>query len=65
MTFRLMATESRDMTQACPGTVAAAFAKAEVPSLSSGPIFAPAPHLQGDGRSTTSKDKLFRMSVDA
>jgi len=53
------------MTQACPGTVAAAFAKAEVPSLSSGPIFAPAPHLQRDGRSTTSKDKLFRMSVDA
>ncbi len=63
MTFRLMATGSQDMTQACPGTVAAAFAKAEVPFLSSMPFAAWV--LQGNGRSTTSQDKLFRMSVHA
>ncbi len=58
MTFGLMATAPQDMTQACPGTVAAAFAKAEVPSLSSIPITESAPDLQRDGRSTTSLDKL-------
>lgn len=47
------------MIKAHPGIVAAAFAKAEVPSLSFQPVFGPAPDLQRDGRSTNSTDKLF------
>ena len=54
------------MIKAQPGTVAAAFAKAEVPSLSSKPAVGPAPDLQRDGRSTNSTDKLFFvMSANA
>ena len=54
------------MIEARPGTVAAAFAKAEVPSLSSGHAPGMAPGLQRDGRSTTSTDKqFFPMSADA
>lgn len=48
-----------------PGTVAAAFARAEVPFL---PLLSTnwsASDLRGGGRSTTSEDKLFRMSVHA
>lgn len=53
------------MINTCPGTVAAAFAKADVPSLSFLSASRSAPDLQRDGRSTTSQDKLFRMSVHA
>ncbi len=53
------------MIKTCPGTVAAAFAKADVPSLSVPSTRWSAPDLQRDGRSPTSEDKLFRMSVHA
>jgi hypothetical protein len=53
------------MIKTCPGTVAAAFAKADVPSLPHLSANRPAPDLRRAGRSTTSQDKLFRMSVHA
>ena len=53
------------MIKTCPGTVAAAFAKADVPSLSCLSASRSILDLQRDGRSTTSEDKLFRMSVHA
>jgi hypothetical protein len=53
------------MIRICPGTVATAFIKADVPFLSFLSTSRSAPDLQRDGRSTTSQDKLFRMSVHA
>jgi hypothetical protein len=53
------------MIKTCPGTIAAAFAKADVPSLPFLSACWAARDLQRAGRSTTSDDKLFRMSVHA
>jgi len=54
------------MIEARPGTVAAAFAKAKVPSLSSGHASCMAPGLQRDGRSTNSTAmQFFPMSAHA
>ncbi len=52
------------MIKTRPGTFAA-FAKADVPSPSCLSASQSAPDLQRDGCSTTSEDKLFRMSVHA
>lgn len=60
-----MAAGAPDMIKTGPGTVAAAFAKAEVPFLPRLSANWSASDLRGGGRSTTSQDKLFRMSVHA
>ncbi len=59
-----MAAGVPDMIKTCPGIVAA-FAKTEVPFLAGPSTVRSAQALQRDGRSTTSEDKLFRMSAHA
>ncbi len=53
------------MIRTCPGTVAAAFAKADAPSFPFLSADGSAWDLRRDGRSTTSEDKQLRMSAHA
>jgi hypothetical protein len=53
------------MTRTSPGTVAAAFAKSDVPSFPFPSADGSARDLRRDGRSTTSEDKQLRMSAHA
>ena len=53
------------MTRTCPGAVAAAFAKAGVPSFLFLPADGSARDLRRAGRPTTSEDKQLRMSAHA
>jgi hypothetical protein len=53
------------MTRTCPGTVATAFAKSDVPFCPFLSADGSARDLRRDGRSTTSEDKQLRMSAHA
>ena len=53
------------MIRTCPGTVAAAFVKADVPSFPFLSADGSARDLRRAGRSTTSEDKQLRMSAHA